>query len=102
MSRYSSVNHLEKVFPNVRQKLSRFEGDEMLDVEVHGMIGGIFMSATMEAAVRLGPDSEEHVRTTNNPDFEQVKTLFDISQSLILNHISEIYAISTIEWNTTP
>ena len=28
--------------------------------------------------------------------------MFDVSQSLILNQKSEIYGISTIEWNTTP
>ena len=55
----------------------------------------------MKASVHLGPDYEEHLRTKNT-DVVQVKTLFDISQTLILNHRSEIYGISTIEWNTTP
>ena len=62
----------------------------------------MFISATKKAAVHLGPDYEENLRTTKNTDVQQVKTLFDISQSLILDHRSEIYGISTIEWNTTP
>ena len=60
------------------------------------------MSATMKAAVHLGQDCGDNLRTAKNTDFEQVKALFDISQSSILNHKSEIYGISTIEWNTTP
>ena len=100
--RICNVKHLEKVFSNARQKSSRPEGDEMMDVEVNGMIWRIFMSASMKAAVHLGPDYKENLRTTKNTDFEQVKTLFHISQSLILNHQSEFYVISTIEWNTTP
>ena len=41
----------------------------------------------MKAAV--GPGYEEDLRITKNTDFEQVKTLFDILQSVILNHRSE-------------
>ena len=44
---------------SVRVYDSRPEGDEMLDVEVSGMILGIFMSATLKAAVHLGQDYEE-------------------------------------------
>ena len=61
-----------KSFSNVRQKLSRPEGY----VEVSGMIWGIFMSATTEAAVYLGQDHEENLHGTKNTDFEQVKALF--------------------------
>ena len=95
-SRYSMMHHLERVFSNVRQKLSRPEGDEMLDVEVNGMIWRIFMSATRKAAVHLGQDYEENLRKTKNTDFEQVKALFEISKILILIHKSEIYGISTV------
>ena len=68
----------------------------MLDIDVNGMIWGIFMSATMKAAVHLGQNYEENLRIS------RVKAFFDISQSLILNQKSEIYGISTIEWNTIP
>ena len=67
----------------------------MKDVEVMG-IWGILMSATLKAAVHLGPDYEENLRTSKNTDFEQLKTLFDISQSLILNHGCELHGIPTI------
>ena len=97
-----NVNHLEKVFSNVRQKLNRPERDEMKDVQGNGMIWGIFMSATMTAAVHLGADFEERLRTSLNTDFEQAKTLFNISQSLIPITKVKFCCVSTIEWNTTP
>ena len=56
----------------------------------------------MKAAVHLGQDYHENPRTTKNTDFDQVKALFGISQSFILNHKSEKNGISTIEWKTTP
>ena len=37
-----------------------------------------------------------------NMDFVKVKTLFDISQKLILNQKDEIFGTSTIEWHTIP
>ena len=93
-----NVEHLEKIFSSVRQRLSRPERDEVKDVDV---LGNLHVSDN-EAAVHLGPDYEEHLRTTKNIHFEQVKTLFDISQNVILNHRSEIYGVSTIAWNKTP
>ena len=48
----------------------------MLDVEINGMICGIFMLATMKAAVRLGQDHVKNLRTTKNTDFEEV--IFDL------------------------
>ena len=45
------------------------------------------MSATMKAAVYLGQGYQDKHRTTKNTDFEQIKTLFDISQSLILTKV---------------
>ena len=97
-----NVDHLEKVCSNVRQKLSRLQGDEMLNIDVNAMIWGIFMSAIMKAAVHLGQDYQQNLCTTEDTDFEKVRTLFDISQKLILDHKDEIFGISTIELNTVP
>ena len=57
----SNVNHLEIVLSNVQQKLSRAEGDEMLDVSVNEMIWGVFVSATFKAPVHLGQDCQESI-----------------------------------------
>ena len=106
MSHYNfqifNVDHLEKVCSNVRQKLSRLQGDEMLNIDVNAMIWGIFTSAIMKAAVHLGQDYQQNLCTTKDTDFEKVRTLFDISQKFILDHKDEIFGISTIELNTVP
>ena len=75
----SNSDHLEKVYPNVRQNLSRPQGDGMLDIDVNAMVWGIFTSATVKASVHLGQDYQKNLRTTMNTDFEKDKTLFDIS-----------------------
>ena len=56
----------------------------MLDIDIDAMIWRIFMSATIKAAVHLGQDYQENLRTTKKKDFEKVKPLFEISQTLIL------------------
>ena len=53
------------------------------------------MLATMEAAAYVGKDYQENLRTTEKTDFERVRTLFVISQKLILNHEDEIFLIFT-------
>ena len=68
----------------------------MPDIDINAIIWGIFVSATMKAAVYLGQDFQENLRTTKNTDFEKVKLLFDISQKLILNQNDEPFGISTI------
>ena len=76
----------QKVFANVRRKLSRLE---------------VFISATMEAAIQLGENYNENLFTYRNTDFKALKTLFDITQKLILSQRYEIKRVSTIEWHFT-
>ena len=60
------------------------------------------MSATQKAAVHLGPNFEQHLCITKNTDFEQLRTLFDISQKLIKSHGGEICGVSTFAWHLAP
>ena len=61
----SVVGHLEKVYSNLRQNIGRQPGDEMLDLNVNWLICGMFMSATMEAAVHLGQNYQETLHSTS-------------------------------------
>ena len=63
----------------------------MPEIDVNTMIWGMFMSATMEAAVHLGQDHQENLHTTKNADFEKITQLFDISQKLILDQSPNIH-----------
>ena len=57
------------------------------------------MSTTMKASVHLGPSYNEKLVPYRNTNFEELKTLFDISQRLILENAHEILNVSTIEWD---
>ena len=59
----TNVDHLEKVYSNVTQKLSRPQGDDMLDIDVNAMIWGFF-TANLKAAVHLGQDYQENLCAT--------------------------------------
>ena len=74
----------------------------MLDQRVNVVISGLFMSTTMKAAIHLGEDYNENLVACRNPYYDALKTLFDITQKLILNQKHEIKHISTIEWQFTP
>ena len=89
----TNVGHVEQVDTNVRKTLGLPQGDDMPDIDINSMVWGIFMSATVKAAVHLGQDYQENLRTTKKTDFEK---------ELILKQRDEIFAISTVEWNTIP
>ena len=46
-------------------------------------------------------ESRMHLGENNNDNFETLKTLFDITQKLILIRKHEIRHVSTIEWHFT-
>ena len=56
----------------------------------------------MKAAVHLGQHYNENLITYRTTNFEEHKTLFDITQRLILNQDFEILNVSSIEWTFTP
>ena len=60
------------------------------------------MSTTMKAAIHLGENYNDNLFTDRNTNFEALKTLFDVTQELILNQKREIWHVSTIEWQFTP
>ena len=97
----STTRYIENVFANVRQKMNRPEDDQIvLDQEVNVLIC-FFMSTTMKAAIHLGENYNDNLFTYKNTNFEAFKTLFDITQKLILNQKHEIRHISTTECHLT-
>ena len=48
------VPHLERVYSNLRQKIGRKSGDDMNDLDTKSLVWGMFMSATLDAAVHFG------------------------------------------------
>ena len=63
---------------------------------------GDYLSTTMKAAIHLGENYNHNLVTNKNTNFEELKTLFDITQKLILNQKHEINHVPTIELQCTP
>ena len=57
--------------------------DRMKDLDVNTAIWCIFMSGTLQAAVQLGKDYTESLRSTNNQPKKSLRQLFQVTQKLI-------------------
>ena len=95
------VPHLEKAYLNLRQKIGRKSGDDMNDPDTNSLIGGMFMSATLDAAVHLGKDYLENFHSTKNQTRRTIRQLFDVSQKLVTDQ-TKIQGISKIGCHTHP
>ena len=60
------VPHMEKVFSIVRQRYGLSPMDQMKNLDVNTAKWSILMSVTFQAAVHLGTDYTENVRSTKN------------------------------------
>ena len=74
----------------------------MEQVDTNVMIWGLFMNASMMAAVHLGKDYEDNLRVTKNTEFSEIRPLFHITQKLILDQEDEIFGVSTIDRDQSP
>ena len=91
--------HLEKVNSNLRQKMGRTSGDDMNDLDTNSWIWGMFLSVTLDAAVHLGKDFLENLRSAKNQPQRTTRQLFDVTKELI-THQTEIPGISKIDGHT--
>ena len=100
--KFNNRRYLERVFSNVQKKMNRPEDDQMLDLEINVLTCGSFMSATLKATIHLGLDHNANLFTYKNTDFEELKTLFDITQKPTLEQKHEMTQIPTTERHVTP
>ena len=57
----------------------------------------MFMVSSMKAAIHLGPNYLANLEVYKNTNFEEIQSLFDITQKLILEHSEEILNVNTID-----
>ena len=81
------VLHMEKVFSIVRQRYGLSPADQMKDLDVNTTIWGIFMSVTLQAAVHLGKEYTENLRSTKNQPKKPLKQLLHVTERLITDQI---------------
>ena len=98
----SEYRYVERVFKNVRPKLNRSQNVQMLELKTYVLIWGLFVSTTMKASVHLGPDYNENLTGHRNTNFEELKTLFDITQRSILETQIRDSECFTIELTFSP
>ena len=92
------VPHMEKVFSIVRKINDRKPTDDLDDLEVNAAIWGVFMSVTLQAAVHLGRDCLQNLRSVKNQSSKSVDQLFRTTEKL-LKEQTEITGLCTIDWN---
>ena len=93
----ASTSLREKVNERVRARLNRDPGDEVEEIDKHSLIWGIFMTSSMYAAIFLGKDYSENLRSVTNPDQKPtVQKLFDVTQKLIREQTLEISGVSEL------
>ena len=64
------VPHMEKVFSILRRRYGLGPMDQMKHLDVNTAIRGIFLSVTLQAAVHLGRDYIENLRSSKNQNME--------------------------------
>ena len=70
--------------------------DQMKNLDVNTAIRGIFVSVTLQAAVHLGVDYTENLRSTKNQPKNSLRLLLQVTQRLITDQ-TEITGLATID-----
>ena len=91
------VLHMEKTFSIVIQRYGRSPTDQMKDLDVNTAIWSMFMSVTLQAAVHLGKDYTQNMRSTKNQPLKSLRQLFQVSERLITDQ-TEITGLTTNDW----
>ena len=91
----ATLHHTEAVFSIVREIYGREHDDPVDDLDVNMTIWGIFLNATLRAAVHLGQDYEANLRYVKNNLWNSVGLLFRETGKLISEQ-KEITGVSTL------
>ena len=69
----------------------------MENLDVNAAVWCILMTVTLQAAVHLGTDYTEHLRSTMNQSKKSLRQLFQVTRKLITDQ-TEITGTTTIGW----
>ena len=61
------------------------------------LIWGMFMASSMRVAIHLGPNYLVNLKVHKTTNFDEIQSLFNITQNLILEHSKEILNVYTID-----
>ena len=89
---------MEKVFSITRKTYDRKPTDDLKDPDVNTAVWNIFMSVTLQAAVHLGQDYSQNLRSIKSQNLKSVEPLFRTTEKLIKDQV-EITGLFTVDWN---
>ena len=81
----------------VRKIYDRKPTGDLNDLDVNTAIWGIFISVTLQAAVHLGQDYLQNLRSVKNQSSKSVEQLFRTTEKLIKDQ-TEFAGLSRIDW----
>ena len=79
-------------------KITTLCWDDLKDLDVNTAIWCFFTSVTLQAAVHLGQDYSQNLRSIQNQPSKCVEQFFRTTEKLIKDQV-EITGLSTIDWN---
>ena len=91
--KYTNHQYMMKIFHFVHKKLGITAGNStfsMEALETTVSLWRMFMSSSMKAAIHLGPNYLANLEVYKNTNFEEIQSLINITQKLILRHSEEI------------
>ena len=89
-----------KVFQNLQKKLGNNENSSHFPIEAtktNVLMWRLFLSSAMKAPIHLGPNYSENLKVFKNTNFEEIQSVFGITQRLISEHSEEIFNVKPIE-----
>ena len=86
----------------VRAMLNRSRGNELGRVESHSLTWRSFVTSSMHAAIFLGKDYSENLRSVRNTEKKpNIQMLFDVTQKFTREQKLEISGVSELSWRTS-
>ena len=102
-TKFRNMQYMTEIF-HFLQKLGITEAystSSMAALKINILIWTMFMSSSMKAAIHPGPNYLANLEVYKNTNFEEIQSLFSITQQLILEHSEEILNVDTIESTST-
>ena len=97
---YTNHQYMTKIFQHLQKKLVITAGYAFVSMEAlntHGLIRRMFMSSSMNAAIRLGPNHLTNLEFYKNTNFEEIESLFNMTQKLMSEQTGEILNVKPLE-----
>ena len=85
-----------------RATLNRSRGNELGKAESHSLTWRLFVTSSMHAAIFLGIDYSENLRSVRNTEKKpNIQMLFDVTQKFARDQKLEISGVSELSWRTS-